>query len=70
MDRRLARREDFLHQTAPWVAVQVTEKVPPYEILVLRRNSYDVEADASAAFPLAMLNRIFSGLNETVDTSS
>ena len=52
MDRRLARREDFLHQTAPWVAVQVTEKVPPYEVLVLRRNSYDVEADASAAFPL------------------
>ena len=59
-------RITFFHRTAPWVAVEVSENDPPYEILVLRRNTYDVEADVSAAFPLAMLNRIFFGFDHAV----
>ncbi len=56
----------FFHRTAPWIAVQATETAPPYEILVLRRNSYDLEADVTAAFPLSMLNRIFFELDQAV----
>ena len=59
-------RITFFHQTAPWFAVEVTENDPPYEILVLRRNAYDLESDVSAAFPLAMLNRIFFGFDGAV----
>ena len=56
----------FFHRTAPWFAVEITDKDPPYEILVLRRNAYDLEADVTAAFPLATLNRIFFGLDRAV----
>ncbi len=59
-------RITFFHRTAPWFAVKVTENDPPYEILVLRRNAYDLEGDVSAAFPLAMLNRIFFGFDHAV----
>ncbi len=57
----------FFHETSPWLAVKMTDGNPPYEILVLRRNAYDLEADVDAAFPLGMLNRIFFGLNLAVD---
>ena len=46
--------------------MEITDKDPPYEILVLRRNAYDLEADVTAAFPLATLNRIFFGLDRAV----
>ncbi len=59
-------RIGFFHQTAPWIAVAVTESKPPYEIRVLRRNPHDRECDVSAAFPLDMLNRIFFGFREAV----
>ena len=59
-------RITFFHRTAPWIAVEVTENDPPYEIRVLRRNAYDLESDVSAAFPLGMLNRIFFGFDGAV----
>ena len=59
-------RITFFHRTAPWIAVEVTENHPPYEIRVLRRNTYDLESDVSAAFPLAVLNRIFFGFDGAV----
>lgn len=60
------KRITFFHRTAPWFAVEVSENDPPYEILVLRRNAYDLGVDVSAAFPLAMLNRIFFGFDQAV----
>ena len=57
----------FFHETSPWLAVRITDGDPPYEVLVLRRNAYDLEANVDAAFPLDKLNQIFLGLDAAVN---
>ena len=36
-------RNCFIHQTAPWFAIEVTGGTPQYEIVILRRNVHDLE---------------------------
>ena len=36
-------RNCFIHQTAPWFAIEVTGGTPQYEIVILKRNVHDLE---------------------------
>ena len=37
------QRNYFVHQTAPWFAIEVTGGDPKYEIVVLKRNTHDLK---------------------------
>lgn len=39
-------RNYFVHQTAPWFAIEVTGGTPKYEIVVLKRNTHDLKNPA------------------------
>ena len=59
-------RNLFVHQTAPWFAIEVTSGTPPYEIVLLKRNVHNLD-DPQNYVRIEQYRAVHKGFLEALD---